>query len=95
MKGWLVEDDKHTPVAAWTELEELQEDEAEAPNLLGAIMDAGEWLGMSPLLLSLLTRPGELRTANGLFPAPVKTFGLENTDPPIKEINIWISIKSI
>ncbi len=47
-------------------------------------MEADELLSVSPLLFSLLTRPGELRTANGLFPAPVKIFGLENTDPPVK-----------
>lgn len=45
------------------------------------MMEADELLSVSPLLFSLLTRPGELRTANGLFPAPVKIFGLENTDP--------------
>jgi hypothetical protein len=65
-------------------LDELQGDEAVAPNLLGAIMEADELLSVSPLLFSLLTRPGELRTANGLFPAPVKIFGLENTDPPVR-----------
>jgi len=63
-------------------LEELQGDEAVAPNLLGAMMEADELFSVSPLF-SLFTRPGELRTANGLFPAPVIIFGLENTDPPV------------
>ncbi len=78
---WLVEDDADNPVGA--ELEEPQGEEAEAPNLLGAMMEVVEWLNVSPPLVSLLTRPGELRTANGLFPAPVKSFGLENIDPPV------------
>lgn len=56
------------------------------------MMEAEEWLSVSVLLLSLLTRPGELRTANGLFPAPVKIFGLENIDPPVNRTSyeLWI-----
>ena len=58
----------------------LTEPEADAPNLLGAIMQEG--------LFSLfsLKRLGELRIANGLLLAPAdSSFGLENTDPATKQ----------
>lgn len=82
---WLV-DDADTPEGAWDEFEEPHVDETGAPNLLGAMMEADEWLSASPLLFSLLNRPGELRTAKGLF--PVGNFELENTDPPVQIIII-------